>query len=240
VLDNADDASVLSARASNSQTDNSSGNSSSRGALQHHLSRYLPPSRHGSVLVTSRTRRAASQLINNSDIIPIKPIDTAIAHTLLYKHLGDKGKKSSNNNIAKLAAALDHMPLALVQAAAYIQERTPRCSVQQYLEEYQQSHSRATSLLNYKASYQRRDEAASNAILITWQISFNHVRSSRQSAADLLLLISFFNQQGIPKALIRSQSSLENNNSFKDNIYILRDYSIYIEFSLFRPKMLQN
>src|SRR4051812_14229545 len=60
VLDNADDVTVLSPLPSNSQkTQADGGGSGNGGALRQHLSRYLPPSRHGSVLVTSRTRRAA-------------------------------------------------------------------------------------------------------------------------------------------------------------------------------------
>ena len=232
VLDTADDADVLSPRVSNnqrSQAHNGSGGKDSTdgssGALRQHLLRYLPPSRHGSVLVTSRTRRAAMQVVEDSDIIPIEPIDNAAANALLHKKLGNKSKKSdSNNDIVELAAALDHMPLALVQAAAYIRRRAPRCSVQQYLQEYRQSDSRATSLLHQGAGHLRRDRAASNAILITWQISFNHVRSTRQSAADLLSLMSFFDRQGIPEALLRSQSSSANNN-FEEDLCILRDYS---------------
>jgi hypothetical protein len=145
VLDNADDAGVLSAEAGDNQelrADDGGGNNSNTEALRQHLSRYLPPSRHGCVLVTSRTKHAAMQLVEDSDIIPIEPMDDAAAHALLHTKLGNKGKKSdsdSNNNVAELAAALDHMPLALVQAAAYIRQRAPRCSVQQYLEEYQQS-----------------------------------------------------------------------------------------------------
>ena len=220
VLDNADDAGVLSTQASNSR-----GDSSSAGALQHQLSRYLPPTRHGSVLVTSRTRCAAMQLVEDSDIIPIEPMDNAAAHALLHKKLGDESNKSnSNDSIAELAAALDHMPLALVQAAAYIRQRAPRCSVQQYLEEYRQSDSRATSLLNQGAGHLRRDEAASNAILITWQISFDHVRSTRQSAADLLSLMSFFDRQGIPEILLRSRDGIANSDGFEDDLHTLRDF----------------
>jgi tetratricopeptide (TPR) repeat protein len=234
VVDNADDAGALSAQVGDSQksqADDGDGDSSNMRALQHPLSRYLPPSRHGCVLVTSRTRQAAMQLVEDSDIIAIEPMDDAAAHALLRKKLGDEGKKrDSNNDIAELAAALDHMPLALVQAAAYIRQRAPRCSVQQYLKEYRQSDSRATSLLNQRAGHLRRDEAASNAILITWQISFDHVRSSRQSAADLLSLMSFFDRQGIPEALLRSRDSTANNSDdndddFEDDLDTLRDYS---------------
>jgi tetratricopeptide (TPR) repeat protein len=239
VVDNADDAGALSARVGDSQADNGGNADSSVGALQQRLERYLPPSKHGSVLVTSRTRQAAMQLVEEDDIILIKPMDDAAAHALLHKKLGDKGEKSdrdrdSDNDIAKLAAALDYMPLALVQAAAYIRQRAPRCSVQQYLEEYRQSDNRKTSLLNHAAGHLRRDEAASNAILLTWQISFDHIRRSRLSAADLLSLMSFFDRQGIQDALLRDTSSTANtalvsevgaNDRFEDDVVTLRDYS---------------
>jgi hypothetical protein len=217
VLDNADDAAVLS------PTDGGS-------ALQQHLSRYLPASRHGSVLVTSRTKHAAMQIVEDSEIIPIEPMHDAAAHALLHKKLGDIEDVDS---VAKLATTLDHMPLALVQAAAYIRERAPRCSVQQYLEEYQQSDSRKTSLLNWEAGFLRRDRAASNSVLITWQISFNHIRKTWQSAAGLLSLMSFFDRQGIQEALLRRQSSTaaeralaaHADDGFEDDVLALRDDS---------------
>jgi tetratricopeptide (TPR) repeat protein len=236
VLDNADDAGVLSPPPSNSQTsptdgctDDSGGGgggaSISTSGLQRHLSEYLPPSRHGSVLVTSRTRRAAMQIVEDSDIMPIEPMHYAAAHALLYKKLGDKVDRS--DSIAELAAALEYMPLALVQAAAYIRERAPRSSVRQYLAEYRESDSRKTSLLNQAAGHLRRDKAASNSVLLTWQISFDHICSSRRSAADLLSLMSFFDRQGIQEALLRnpSPSGTTDNDGFEDDILTLRDYS---------------
>jgi tetratricopeptide (TPR) repeat protein len=236
VLDNADDAGVFSPPASNSQAllvDNGANGDTggSSSAFRQHLSRYLPPSRHGSVLVTSRTRRAATQIVEDSDVISIEPMHDTTAYALLHKKLGDKVDR--DGGIAELAAALDYMPLALVQAAAYIRERAPRCSVRQYLEEYSQSDSRKTSLLNQEAGHLRRDEAASNSVLITWQISFDRIRSTRRSAADLLSLMSFFDRQGIQEALLRSQDSTANkpvlavsiNDGFEDALYTLRDYS---------------
>jgi tetratricopeptide (TPR) repeat protein len=208
VLDNADDAAVLSI------TDGS--------ALQQHLSRYIPWSRHGSVLVTSRSKRAAMQVVEDSDIILIEPMHGAAAHALLCKKLRDVDEK--DDSIAKLATTLDHMPLALVQAAAYIRERAPRCSVRQYLEEYRQSDSRKTSLLNREAGHLRRDAAASNSVLITWQISFDHIRSTRQSAAGLLSLMSFFDRQGIQEAVLRGQSGTADDR-FEEDVLALRDYS---------------
>jgi tetratricopeptide (TPR) repeat protein len=223
VLDNADDAAALS------PTGDGDGGGSS--ALQQHLSMYLPPTRHGSVLVTSRTKRAAMQVVEDSDIILIKPMNDKTAHALLRKKLG--GIEEEDSSIVQLATTLDYMPLALVQAAAYIRERAPRCSVRQYLEEYRQSDSRKTSLLNREAGHLRRDGAASNSVLITWQISFDHIRKTRQSAADLLSLMSFFDRQGIQEALLYRPSgaaaeralAVQLDDKFEDDVLALRDYS---------------
>jgi len=58
------------------------------------------------------------QVVEDSDIILIKLMHNAAAHTLLCKKLRDI--EEEDNIIAKLATTLDYMPLALVQAAAYI------------------------------------------------------------------------------------------------------------------------
>ena len=131
------------------QTDKDGSVGNSVEAFQLRLEGHLPPSKHGSVPVTSRTWQAAMQLVEDSDIILIEPMDEAAAHALLHKKLGDKGKQSdsnsdSSNDVAKLAAALDQMPFALVQAAAYVRQRAPQCSVLLYLEEFWQSGSRST------------------------------------------------------------------------------------------------
>jgi tetratricopeptide (TPR) repeat protein len=233
VLDNADDVDVLAPRTIQDRNarvnDGHQGNS---GALKQRLLSYLPPRRHGSVLVTTRTRRAAMQIVEHSDIIPVEPMDDTAARALLRIKLGDKN--GSDDGVTELAAALDYMPLALAQAAAYIRERAPRTSVRRYLEEYRQNDNKKTSLLNQGAGHLRRDKEASNSVLITWQISFDHIRCIRQSAADLLSLMSFFDRQGIPEALLHPESSSADehvpaagiDNGFEDDFYTLRDYSL--------------
>ncbi|KAH7009249.1 P-loop containing nucleoside triphosphate hydrolase protein [Microdochium trichocladiopsis] len=59
------------------------------------------------------------------------------------------------------------------------------------------------SLLNRDEGDLRRDREASNSIIVTWQISFESIRSERPSAADLLALMSFFDHQAIPQSLIQ-------------------------------------
>jgi tetratricopeptide (TPR) repeat protein len=200
VLDNADNAAALTLPATQA--------SSGEGSRPRFLS-YVPQSRNGSVLVTSRTRRVALQLVEERDILSVEPMDNTSGQELLQKKLG---AEVDNKYIVELARTLEFMPLALVQAAAYIRQRAPRCSVQQYLEMFYKSDKKRTVLLEYDVDNLRRDEKAKNYILTTWHISFEHILQARQSAADLLSFMSFFDRQGIPEALLRNQDRPKNRN----------------------------
>lgn len=77
----------------------------------------------------------------------VQPMAAAHALSLFKRKLGplDQG-----DNTAELVVVLEFMPLAIVQAAAYISQRSPRYSVQRYLIDYRKSDRKKTSLLNYE------------------------------------------------------------------------------------------
>ena len=75
------------------------------------LSRYLPPSHNGSIFVTTRTREVASKLAEESNIIAVEPIGEVHAVALLGRK---QETMKDSNGIAKLAPALELMPLALI------------------------------------------------------------------------------------------------------------------------------
>ncbi|GAB7332859.1 hypothetical protein MBLNU13_g04577t2 [Cladosporium sp. NU13] len=162
---------------------------------------YLPPCEHGSILITSRTREATARLADECNVITVEPMEEATALALLEKKLG---KSEVTEDVRKLAAALDHMPLALAQAGAYIKQRGRRYSVRQYLTKLEKSEKSQTSLLSWAFKELRRDDEAQDSIILTWQISFDHIRTTRPSAADLLSLMSMYNYQGIPEYLIKA------------------------------------
>ncbi|KAL8386861.1 hypothetical protein RB595_010336 [Gaeumannomyces hyphopodioides] len=163
------------------------------------LASYLPQSPSGSIVITTRNRDLGFKLTGSyKDIIQIGPMGAAEALRLLKNRLGPLRNPETAK---KLAEELDCVPLAISQAAAYIQA-TPTSSVEKYLADFRSNDSKRSRLLRHDAAEFRRDGAASNAILTTWQISFDHIRSHRNSAADLLSLISFFDRQGIPLSLL--------------------------------------
>ena len=164
----------------------------------------LPYCKHGSILVTIRNKEAALKLVEQRDIIAVNSMDQVNAVALFGMKLRAQcSSQDGRSDVAELAAVLEYMPLAIVQAAAYISQRSPRYSVARYLSEYRKSERKQTSLLNYDEGHLRRDWEAKNSIIVTWQISFEYIKHTRPSAADLLSLVSFFDRQGIPEALLR-------------------------------------
>jgi tetratricopeptide (TPR) repeat protein len=171
---------------------------------------YLPQSTHGSLMITTRNRAVALRMVEERDIITVHPMDGNDAQTLFEAKLG---MPENLEGIMKLTAALEYMPLAIVQAASYIRQRAPRSSVKQYLQQFESSDSRKLSLLEHEDGRLRRDWEAKNSIIRTWQISFDHILQERPSAANLLALMSFFDRQGIHQCLLQDFSHVKTSNT---------------------------
>ena len=106
------------------------------------------------------------------------------------------------NKMVEVINLLDRIPLAMTQAAAYINRRSPRASVRTYIEGFRKSDKLRNSLLKNDAGDLRRYDGVSNSVAVTWQITFDKIRSEFPSAANLLSLMSFFHPQNIPEYLL--------------------------------------
>ncbi|OQD69321.1 hypothetical protein PENPOL_c002G04935 [Penicillium polonicum] len=198
ILDNVDDDQLLSMR--------SLANASNKPLLE-----YIPRSQNGSVIITSRSREVALKLVDHKGLVEVNPMERSEALELFQRKLGES-QESGSQESEQLVDALEFMPLAIVQAASYIRNRAPRYSVSQYLTDFQKSDREATKLLKREAGHIYRDWEAKNSILVTWQISFDYIRQTRPSAADLLSLMSFFDRQGIPESLVRHRPKASNRS----------------------------
>jgi hypothetical protein len=119
MLDNVDDTHfLLEAQAASSKT------------AARPLREYLLYCKLGSILITTRNKEAALRLVEQRDLIVLELMSEAEALALLEKKLE---LQADCSKAAKLATALKYMPLAIVQAAAYISQRAPLYSVAQYL-----------------------------------------------------------------------------------------------------------
>jgi hypothetical protein len=190
------------------------------------LSDFLPQSQNGSIVLTSRSRDVVFKFTGrNSDIIKVDPMDESHALALLHKKLAGH---LDMTDATELVQTLEYMPLAITQAAAYISQKAPRINISKYLYDFRGSDKNRASLLQKDTGDIRRDSTASNSIIVTWQISFEHIRKERPSAARLLSLMSLFDRQGIPEALLlqnyQDDSDIEAN--FEDDLSTLTCYSL--------------
>lgn len=156
---------------------------------------------NGSIVLTTRDKRVALRFADSKNVFQIDTMTEDQALALLQKKLGVTEQTEYLINLAKV---LEGMPLAIVQAAAYITHQGSRCSVSQYLEKIQTSGNR---LLEYEAGHQYRDWEAKNSIIVTWSLSFDHIRKRYPAAACLLSLMTFFDRNTIPEKLIRHRPS---------------------------------
>ena len=196
ILDNADDIEVFYPKQTKTKQ---------LGSTVTPLVDYLPQSRNGSILITSRSKDAAARLAgghhNTKDVSTFNK-DQALQ--LWRNKLRDM--PSGGEDASELLHTLDYIPLAITQAAAYINWHTPRATISTYLDAFHRSDKSKENLLNQDAGDLRRDRSASNAIVTTLQLTFESVHKERRSAAEMLWLMSFFNPQGIPDFALRSHS----------------------------------
>lgn len=140
---------------------------------------YIAHDPNGSILITTRDRNAAMRFVEPPDIIQIQPMNPASALALLQKRLGMAWKMKDNCAATKLVVALEYMPLAIVQAAAYISQKSPRYSVQRYLEQFMSNGRIKKTLPTYDGGKHEQDEEVENPVIVTWQISFSYIHQAR-------------------------------------------------------------
>ncbi|ETS78535.1 hypothetical protein PFICI_10597 [Pestalotiopsis fici W106-1] len=240
ILDNVDDAGFLVAAPSQSpdvQSDSRDNVASSTSPSAAPLISYLPHSSSGSILITSRYRDTAQSIVEDHDIVAVEPMSQQDAVALVQQKLEDlNDQEDTTTNAGELVSALEYMPLAIVQATSYIRHRAPRCSLKQYIKKLQESEEKKMGLLDEDGGRLRRDSEANNSIILTWQISFDHLYENEPRAADLLSLMSFCDRQGIPDSLLRGPGKHLSRVKMKEGESEERK-SQQEETSIHRPKL---
>jgi tetratricopeptide (TPR) repeat protein/transcriptional regulator with XRE-family HTH domain len=123
---------------------------------------------------------------------------------------------------------VDGLPLALDQAAAYIEEHN--CCFADYLSLYQ---TRRGDLLKWRGALSKRDYPKS--VATTWSLSFEQVERTDSVAANVLRLCAFLHPDAIPEAMLLEgaaalapglQDIAADRMRFEEAIAALRKYSL--------------
>jgi len=160
---------------------------------------YLPTSNHGSIVFTTRSRRIAVKLAGNN-VVQVEEMDDSLAKEMLSKCLINPSVLTDSRISTELLRQLTFLPLAIVQAAAYINEN--EVSLSEYLELLQDTEQNVVEILSEDFEDQGRYRGTKNPVAITWLISFEQIRSKHPLAAEYLSFMSCVDPKDIPQSLL--------------------------------------
>ncbi|KAL2199552.1 hypothetical protein P885DRAFT_66493 [Corynascus similis CBS 632.67] len=217
VIDNADDTQLFFGRQRRSETDN----------REENLARYLPECLHGIIIITTRNKQAGSRLTKGKRLIEVGFMDDGETNQLLRAHLD--GISAAPGEFSTLSSRLEHLPLALVQAAAFIQENS--IDVRKYLELLDSSDQNLINLLSEEFETEGRDSETPRAVAETWFLSFEQIQWQDVFASELLSLMSFLDRQAIPMDFLCDYSKQQQDQEVRGEMQLTKALGILKAFS---------
>ncbi|KAM0443810.1 hypothetical protein ACHAO4_010369, partial [Trichoderma viride] len=156
VIDNADDMQLFSGQPAGTAT------SPSKAEDEKNLARYLPECAHGTILITTRNKQVGVRMTKGQQPIEVLRMNEEESAQLLRAKLKDIS--TTITELSTLSSQLEHLPLALAQAAAFIQETS--ITVHKYLQllsnsdidiQIEQQNILASELLSFMSLLDRQD-----------------------------------------------------------------------------------
>ncbi|KAL9572181.1 hypothetical protein ACKAV7_003669 [Fusarium commune] len=163
------------------------------------LEEYLPQSEYGIILLTTRSRHVAVEFAQ-SDVIDTEQMDQEEATTLLEKSLIQKQLLQDKVAVVELLTYLTFLPLAITQAAAYLNQT--RAPIRTYLGLLRNAEDNGITVLSREFRDNTRYRGSQNAIGTTWIVSFRQIQKSNQLAVDLLSFMSCIEPKAIPQSIL--------------------------------------
>lgn len=210
VLDNADDESVLFDESWLSSLPGHSKN----------LFSCLPRSTRGRIIVTTRDRRIGDKLVSNTNIVDIFTLEVNEASKMLRSSMPDTAW--NEDSARKLVSNLEFLPLAIIQAAAFIRQNG--ISIDEYIQSLDSDEKEAIELLDQDHYDIRRDRDSQTPVLRTWRLSFELIQRQRPRAIELLSLMAVIDRHGVQKHLLQRKG--ESRVNFTLALGILQAFSL--------------
>jgi tetratricopeptide (TPR) repeat protein len=178
---------------------------------------YIPTTHAGHVIVTSRN----AVLPSVAKSFPILGLDRDEAVAFLHRRIG-----ADEPQAVDLARALGDLPLALEQAASYIENAG--ISIREYLDLFRR----------HEGELLHRGDASSGyegSVATAWEVSFRQVERLSPSSADLLRLFAFLAPENISQSLFRRATDIlplplsevvAEDHAYYEALTTLRRYSL--------------
>ncbi|KAK9578899.1 hypothetical protein V6Z98_005612 [Aspergillus fumigatus] len=161
------------------------------------LHKFYPAVNWGHIIITSRDQAVIGSIAENGHVL--SPLTENDAVQLLLEKSGIQNPTEGDIEDARtVTGLLGSLPLALVQAGAFVRSR--HRSLREYCRLY-------TTRRDYLLGFASRLGDSEKAVLTTWEINFKQVERESLGAASLLLLFSFLEPSSIPEMLLHRGSS---------------------------------
>ncbi|GLA16885.1 hypothetical protein AnigIFM62618_003989 [Aspergillus niger] len=187
------------------------------------LTDFLPESEQGHILFTTRSRKVAVKLAS-SHVITVTEPNTEISIQILKNSLVEKTLLNDRITALSLLEQLACLPLAITQAAAYINENS--IGLSDYLQLLRDQEPHVIELLSEEFGDEMRYKDIQNPVALTWFISFQQIQQSNKLAADYLLFFACINPRDIPQSLLPQPISNKNKT---DALGLLKAFSFITE-----------
>ncbi|KAE8399556.1 acyl transferase/acyl hydrolase/lysophospholipase [Aspergillus pseudonomiae] len=171
----------------------------------------LPRSKHGSILFTTRSHKTAVQLVGRN-IVTVNAMDNALAKNLLGNTLIDRSLLADERATSNLLQNLTYLPLAIVQAAAFINRN--QMTLSEYISLHDSTEESTIDILSQNFEDEGRYGNGKNSVAATWLISFEQIQASDTLAAEYLSLMACVDSKNIPRLFLSlTQSAAESANA---------------------------
>ncbi|KAL5444360.1 hypothetical protein PMIN05_003340 [Paraphaeosphaeria minitans] len=162
------------------------------------LINYIPQSDKGAILFTTRSRKAAMEL-SQTCVLSLDDMSDAEGRQLLIHRTANRDLLNDETAVNELLETLTYLPLAIVQAAAFMNQND--LTVSNYILLLQNAGTEAelfSERFEDPSRYQRTDSTVAK----TWHISFEHIQRQDPLAAEYLSFIACIDRNGIPQSLL--------------------------------------
>ncbi|KAL4813902.1 hypothetical protein BDW67DRAFT_192655 [Aspergillus spinulosporus] len=163
------------------------------------LADFIPQSQQGRILFTTRNRKLAVKMASYFVIEVLEP-DSETGLKILEKALIRRDLLDDRDVALALLKQLMFLPLAIIQAAAYINSND--LGVSEYIALLQEQEPDVIDLLSEDFGDDARYQEIQNPVATTWLISFQKIQESNPLAAEYLSFMACVNPREIPQSLL--------------------------------------
>jgi hypothetical protein len=161
---------------------------------------YLPTNDMGAIVFTTRDKKTASALAQHH-IVEVTEMDYKTTTLMLRRRLLDPELVDVDAKAVRdLLRFLAYLPLAIVQAASYINKNS--ISLAEYMELFQEQDDEIIELLSEGFEEDEKYGNRKNPVATTWLISFSQILDRDSLAADYLSFMACIEPQHIPRSLL--------------------------------------